>query len=189
RELLANAKRMQDTSTLPGVHYIDNRLRILDTLGIGRTEVAGVRAPRVYLRAESRSRAAELVGSGPYWVFHAFAADPYKVWPAGLSRAFLERARAKHPGHAVVLTGAKRERAALELLAEGIPGVRVIAGRASLVDTAAVLAAARCVVAPDTGMLHLAGALDRPVVGLYAPTFASLVGPRAATARPIVIQK
>jgi ADP-heptose:LPS heptosyltransferase len=34
-------------------------------------------------------------------------------------------------------------------------------------------------VAPDTGLLHLAAALDVPTVGLFAPTSASLVGQRA----------
>lgn len=184
-ELLANAGRTQDLRTVDGLHYVDNRLRVLDTLGIAP---AG-RAPRIHVTGAAREAAQRLTGGGRYWVYHAFAADPYKVWPASHARQLLEGARAALPATDIVLTGAPRERLALEALAQGIDGIRILAGKASLVETAAALAGAACVVAPDTGMLHLAAALDRPAIGLYAPTSARLVGPIARSAEPIVIQR
>ncbi|HEY5636550.1 MAG TPA: glycosyltransferase family 9 protein [Burkholderiales bacterium] len=189
--LLSNAAREADARTVDGLHYVDNRLRILDTLGIARAE----RAPRIRLPEQARSRAAAMLavrlGAAPYWVYHAFAADPYKCWPLPQARAFLESALAAHPSHAVVLTGAPSDRARLASLAEGLPPARVavVAGDLSLVESAGALLDARCVVGPDTGMLHLAAALDRPVVGLYAPTFATLVGPLPPRARAITLQK
>ncbi|MDA0226152.1 MAG: glycosyltransferase family 9 protein [Proteobacteria bacterium] len=189
--LLSNAAREEDARTVDGLHYVDNRLRILDTLGIARAE----RSPRIRLPEEARSRAAAMlaahIGAAPYWVYHAFAADPYKCWPLPQARAFLESALAAHPSHAVVLTGAPSERARLVSLAEGLPPPRiaVVAGELSLVESAGALLDARCVVGPDTGMLHLAAALDRPVIGLYAPTFATLVGPLPPRARVITLQK
>ena len=65
----------------------------------------------------------------------------------------------------------------------------MLAGELDIAETAACLAGAACVVAPDTGVLHLAAAVGAPVVGLYAPTFASLVGPRSALPVASVIQK
>jgi len=192
RELLANAGRAQDAQPVPGLHYIDNRLRILDTLGIvgiGAAVASPPRAPRIHVSPTARASAVALAGSSRYWVYHAFAADAYKVWPASFSRTLLERAHAQFGDHAIVLTGAPGERGALQALAHGLARARVLAGAAALAETAGVLAGAACVVAPDTGVLHLAAALDRPVVGLYAPTSAQLVGPRAARARSLVIQK
>ncbi|HEY6822533.1 MAG TPA: glycosyltransferase family 9 protein [Burkholderiales bacterium] len=183
RYLLANADRAEDAATIPGWHYIENRLRILDAVGIAPV----TRTPRIHLGAKAGDSARAFADS-PYWVYHAFSAGADKTWPAESSRSFLERTQAALPSYRIVLTGAPRERNMLEHLARGLARTIVLAGRATLRETAAVLSQAACVVAPDTGMLHLAAALDRPVVGLYGPTSASLVGPRAANARVVVIQ-
>ena len=45
-----------------------------------------------------------------------------------------------------------------------------LGGRTSLAGLAAVLAAARAVVVGNTGPAHLAAAVGRPVVSLFAPT-------------------
>jgi ADP-heptose:LPS heptosyltransferase len=74
-------------------------------------------------------------------------------------------------------------------LAAGVAGVHVVAGEFNIADTAACLAGAACVLAPDTGVLHLAAALGAPVIGLYASTSASLVGPRSSGSAPVIIQK
>ena len=181
--LLANASRAEDASTIPGWHYIENRLRILDTVGIAPV----THIPRIRLRAPTGDSALSF-RDAPYWIYHAYSAGRDKMWPHTISRRFLERAHDELPAHRIVLTGAAKERSALEELALGLSRATVLAGRATLEEAAAVLAGAACVVAPDTGMLHLAAALDRPVIGLYAPTSASMVGPRAASARVQVIQ-
>jgi ADP-heptose:LPS heptosyltransferase len=187
--LLSNRGRDTDRATLPGVHYIENRLRILDTIGAASV----THSPRVYLAQSTGGRSGELaqeeIGRGPYWVLHARAADAYKAWPAGKSRKLLERARAAWPGYAVVLTGSAQDREQLESLAAGVTGVHNFAGRLDITGTAALLRGASCVVAPDTGVAHLSSALDVPVVALYAPTFSELVRPRARHAVPIILQK
>ena len=187
--LLANRTRAQDAATLSGVHYVENRLRVLETLGIPTV----FKAPQVHLEPRTIAAASSVLAGrlhgAPYWVMHGNAADPYKVWPGERLRELLSSARRLHPRHAIVLTGASSENTALRALAGGLDGVHVVAGEFDIAGTAAVLAGAACVIAPDTGILHLAAALDRPVVGLYAPTFASLVGPRSQHATPIVIQK
>lgn len=50
-----------------------------------------------------------------------------------------------------------------------------------------LLAHARCVIAADSGPLHLAAALGTPVVGLYGPTDPARNGPFAAGA--VIVQK
>lgn len=187
--LLANRARVQDATTVQGLHYVENRLRVLDTLGI---PAAGT-APRISLDPRRLAAAGEGLATrlqgAPYWVLHAHAADPYKCWPSYKVRELLVQARHDCPQHAVLLTGSGGDARELAALAAGVQGVHCVAGEFDVEGTAAVLAGAACVVAPDTGILHLAAALDRPVVGLYAPTFSTLVGPRTRQALPIVIQK
>jgi heptosyltransferase-1 len=47
----------------------------------------------------------------------------------------------------------------------------------SIEELMALLARARCIVAVDSGPLHLAAALGAPVVGLYGPTDPARNGP------------
>jgi ADP-heptose:LPS heptosyltransferase len=129
------------------------------------------------------------IGAAPYWVMHAYAADAYKVWPVEKARQLLEQARLNWPSHRIVLTGGALDRDRLATLASGIIGIHNFAGRLDIAETAAVLGGAVCVVAPDTGIGHLASALDVPVISLYAPTFSALIGPRARSVPPIILQK
>ena len=189
RFLLSNRSRAQDASALPDVHYIENRLRVLDTLGIARDSSVPVVHLDQARRSAALSRLGRFLKNAPYWVLHGNAADPYKSWPMNHLRELVSVARQRFPDHRVILTGTRRERNILKTLADEFEGVHVVAGEYDIVGTAAILANAACVVAPDTGILHLAAAFDRPVVGLYAPTNANLVGPRTRSKSVIVIQK
>ena len=187
--LLSNRDRPEDRTPVPGRHYIDNRLRILDTIGVAHLEAY----PRVVLPPAVRDglagRLRARLGGRGYWVMHARAADSYKNWPVEKTRALLEYARGARPSFAVLLTGSGADRDALLDLAAGLEGVHVVAGEFNIAETAACLMEAACVVAPDTGVLHLAAALGAPVVGLYASTSAELVGPRSRERPPLIIQK
>ncbi len=77
----------------------------------------------------------------------------------------------------VVLLGAPAEADACGAIAHGLDGVLNLGGQTSLAEMAAVLARARAVVSNDTGPLHVAVALGRPVVGIYGPTNPASVGP------------
>ncbi|WP_308012851.1 glycosyltransferase family 9 protein, partial [Mycobacterium avium] len=70
-------------------------------------------------------------------------------------------------GHRVVVTGSPDE-AALTAAVAGDVAVD-LGGRTSFAELAAVFAAARVVVVPNTGPAHLAAAVGTPVVSLFAP--------------------
>ena len=57
-----------------------------------------------------------------------------------------------------------------------------LAGQTSLPQAAALLAGAAVVIANDSGLMHLAGALGAPVVGLFGATDPAVTGPRAPRA-------
>ena len=80
----------------------------------------------------------------------------------------------------IVITGgnADDERAICERLAQVAPQHTLnLCGRTTPKQLAAVLAEADVLVAPDTAAVHIARAVDTPVVGLYAVAPARLTGP------------
>jgi ADP-heptose:LPS heptosyltransferase len=106
----------------------------------------------------------------PYVVLHPGAAVPARRPSAEHSRAIVAALAAA--GWAVVVTGGPTEAAlTAEVCGAGGPdGAGVDAGgRLDLSGLVAVLAGAEAVVAPNTGPAHLAAAVGRPVVSLFAP--------------------
>ncbi|MBI2614680.1 MAG: glycosyltransferase family 9 protein [Gemmatimonadetes bacterium] len=117
--------------------------------------------PEVFPTAEDEARAAALLphdcvalAPGARWAS--------KRWPAVHWRALADRLLAR--GFSVVAVGRAEERAWL-----AGPGIAEAYGL-PLRTTAAVLRRARVVVANDSGLLHLATAVRRPVIALMGPT-------------------
>jgi heptosyltransferase-1 len=76
---------------------------------------------------------------------------------------------------AILPAGSAAERAAAQRLALAIPGALCAPGM-SLVEAAALLAHADAVVGVDTGLTHLAVALDVSTTGIYCATDPALTG-------------
>jgi ADP-heptose:LPS heptosyltransferase len=109
-------------------------------------------------------------------VLHVGAASGSRRWP---SERFAQVAAALAADHRVVLTGSAAERPAAEQVAAsaGLSSSAVLAGRTSLDELAALVAAARLVVCGDTGVAHLASAYARPSVLLFGPIPPAWWGP------------
>ncbi|NEX14958.1 MAG: lipopolysaccharide heptosyltransferase II [Prosthecochloris sp.] len=71
----------------------------------------------------------------------------------------------------IVVLGTNEERAAAGEIVRSAPGrVTDLTGRTSLQEAAAVMSAARAVVSNDSGLMHLAGFLGVPVIGIFGST-------------------
>jgi heptosyltransferase I len=83
----------------------------------------------------------------------------------------------------VLLGGnSERERLAAASISVGASAPVVnLMGATSLPQLVAALARCRLLISPDTGAVHMANALGRPVVGLYAVAPASRTGPYSHT--------
>ena len=97
--------------------------------------------------------------------------------------AALARRAQAHWGGTILFVGGREETPLARATAEYLTGqVRDLTGQTSLPNLAALLASVDVMVANDTGPLHLAAALGRPVVAPYTCTKVLLNGPYGATA-------
>ena len=91
---------------------------------------------------------------------------PAKQWPverfASLAR------RLVRDGQRVWLMGSTRDEAIAHRIAEACDGRAVnLCGKTQLQDAIDLMSCARCVVSNDSGLMHIAAALERPLVAVY----------------------
>lgn len=111
---------------------------------------------------------------GRFVVFLHATSHASKLWPEDRWIA-LGRAYAAVDCCAVLPWGNESERDRAQRLASALPGA-VVPGRMELDAVAGVLSAASAVIGVDTGLTHLAAALERPVVGIYGVTSPGTTG-------------
>ena len=90
---------------------------------------------------------------------------------AEVARHFLQK------DFAVTLIGAERERAVCDAVATLAPGAVNLTGETTLSELAALIGRAALCVSNDSGPMHLATALGRPVVSVFGPTDPVWAGP------------
>ncbi len=82
----------------------------------------------------------------------------------------------------VVVMGGPADREHGQRIVSAAPSNTVnLAGETDLVEAAAILSSVRCVVSNDSGLMHLAGFVGTPVVGIFgstSPTWTRPLGPR-----------
>jgi heptosyltransferase I len=116
----------------------------------------------------------QAIHSQPYVVLLHATSRADKQWSTANWVALGNALNAK--GFAVLLpAGNAQEFATSQQIAGALANARALAPQ-SLPDTATMLAGASAVVGVDTGLAHLAVALDRPTVGLYITTTPKLTG-------------
>jgi heptosyltransferase-2 len=91
---------------------------------------------------------------------------PAKRWPAEHFAALAKSLAAQ--GCAIWLFGSPKDHAVAEEISQLAPGLcRNLCGATSLAQAVDLLAMAELVVCNDSGLMHVAAALDRPLVTLY----------------------
>lgn len=112
-------------------------------------------------------------------VIHPGAAFAARQWP--VERFAEVAAWAASTGRNVVVTGSAAERGTAERVAAGagLPAASVFAGQTTMLELAALVAAASLVICGDTGVAHLATAYRTPSVVLFGPVPPRQWGPPA----------
>jgi len=134
------------------------------------------------VRARLRDRGIEdeyiVVGPGGSW--------RAKCWPPERYGEFCRAFETESNFRVVVIRGPGEESLADEVCRAASPTQPVVLAT-TIEELMGLLAHARCVVAADSGPLHLASALGTPVVGLYGPTDPARNGPFAPGA--VIVHK
>ncbi len=102
-------------------------------------------------------------GSSPYALLLTMTSRRDKLWPEERWRALVAWLEGQGV-HCVLPWGTDEERRRCARIATAIPGA-VVPQRMPLTDLARLARGARCVIGVDTGLTHLAAALDVPAVG------------------------
>lgn len=102
--------------------------------------------------------------TSPYAVLHVGAGSPLRLWEAARWRALADTLAAD--GLAIVWSGGPKEETLVEAIGPA-PGEHSLAGRLDLAQLWHLLAGARLLVAPDTGVAHLAKLTATPTVCLF----------------------
>jgi heptosyltransferase I len=90
---------------------------------------------------------------------------------AGVAREFLRE------GFAVVLAGTKRDEARCRQIAAAAPGATNLCGKTTPADLAALIQRAEVAVTNDSGSMHVAASLGKPMVSVFGPTNPVHIGP------------
>ncbi|MEO5882130.1 MAG: lipopolysaccharide heptosyltransferase II [Caldimonas sp.] len=129
--------------------------------------------PRLQLDPATLQAALAKASLGPddFWTFAPGAEyGPAKRWPEA-HYAALARALHGADGAIIALLGSPGEAALCESIAEAAPGAcRVLAGKTSLLEAMALIAASRGLASNDSGLMHVAAGFGVPQVAVFGST-------------------
>ena len=145
-------------------HAVERNLDAAEALGCGRGPVAF----DFGLTDADRASVESLLPDGPFAVLLPGTNWATKRWPIESFAALVDPLRERF-GLASVVAGARD--------ASPLPGAADLIGRTSLKQLAALLERASLVVANDSGPMHVASALGRPLLVPFGPTNPLRTGP------------
>jgi len=126
--------------------------------------------------ASIRARLHELGIGGEYIVVGPGGSWRAKCWPAERWGEFCREFEKKNNMPIVLIYGPGEKSIAAEAARSAAPASATLVAT-TIEELMGLVAHAQCVVAADSGPLHLAAALGTPVVGLYGPTDPARNGP------------
>lgn len=183
---LLNDLRALDKAALP---QMADRFAAL-ALPAGSALPAPLPRPALHSTAGQRQQLLARLGLDPAAPAIAFCPGaeygPAKRWPerhfAALARMLAAR------GYAVWLVGSPKDRAVAETIAAQSGGACInLCGSTDIAEAADLLAAARLTVTNDSGLMHVAAAVGRPVVALYGSSSPLFTPPLSPDARIVTL--
>jgi len=150
---------------------------------------------RGYLRGtEGRKLVGVHLGTGHTavhgWRFwSATRAKDRRIWPLENYLAMVLQLRETDPQLRFVLTGSRNERFLGKTFLRQVPEAINLIGRTSLLDLAALMPSLSVFITQDTGALHVACAMDIPLIGLFGPSQPEETGPYPTRAHHVVMRQ
>jgi predicted lipopolysaccharide heptosyltransferase III len=114
----------------------------------------------------------------PLVLFHPGARYWFKAWPAERFAELSDRLTSAYDCH-IILGGAAQEKEVVNAICKHATSAPIaLAGRATLLQFAAILKRCALFIGNDNGAMHMAAAVGTPLVGLFGPSNPSEWGPR-----------
>jgi ADP-heptose:LPS heptosyltransferase len=158
------------------IHAVDRYLWVAPMLGLDD----GPPDFRIYTPAEVTERVDHLLQS------RGLSARPYALLVPGTIwetkhwhvAGFSEVAQAMlRDGFDIVLAGTARDAERCRAIASASPRIHDLSGQTAVADLVELVRRAAVCVTNDSGSMHLAAALNRPVVSVFGPTDPVRIGP------------
>ena len=93
-----------------------------------------------------------------------------KRWPTTHFAELAKAMRSERNDVQIALLGSAKDKEVCDEIVAMAPGVHNLAGVTKLDEAVALIASASAMVSNDSGLLHIASALNRPIVAIYGPT-------------------
>ena len=159
------------------VHAIDRYLWVAPVLGLddNRPDLAIHLSPQAAERVNRLLEEDDVPESKPLVVLVPGTIWETKHWTiegfAGVARQFLQ------DGFAVALAGTRRDQQRCRQIAAAAPGTCDLSGKTTAADLAALIRRAEVAVTNDSGSMHVAASLGKPMVSVFGPTNPVHIGP------------
>jgi ADP-heptose:LPS heptosyltransferase len=181
---LSDAVYHRELTAATGVHEVERNLSTLQALGIH----ADGEPPRLWATPQARATAQAFLVAGAEGrqehrtvVLHTGAGKLPNVWPAEYF-ARLANQLVATGNVRIVLTEGPRDAAIVDAV-ERQASVPMLRWRRTLGETMGLLQASDLIISNDTGMAHVAAALQRPTLVLFGPTDAQRWRPAGSGVR------
>ncbi|WP_288863692.1 glycosyltransferase family 9 protein [uncultured Megasphaera sp.] len=158
--------------------------RYLDTVRVLGGKVNTVAFPLPDFAKEKKTMTYRLQKDGlhkPYVVIVPGSRWELKEWPVLYWRQFIQRLISQQVS--VVLLGSKGDKKKGDILLEGLqhPFIKNYMGKTTIKEMMAVIQQGALFISADTGPLHIANALKRPLIALFGTTCAERSAPYYGT--------
>ncbi|MBI3508789.1 MAG: glycosyltransferase family 9 protein [Chlamydiia bacterium] len=181
-------KGLDDLLTLPlpniRQHEIERRLAMVKAIG-GKVHNHRL---SLFLTKEEKRNVKPLYIADRWVAIHPGSKDVFKRWPLSSFAEVGNRLQKEYECQ-ILITGTQEERDLMAQLAAKIPGSRILEQGLSLRQFAAVLEKMALLISNDTGPVHVALALERPVIAIYASTDPELCGPYQVQRAEVVARR
>jgi len=167
-------------------HAVDWYLAVLPVLGVPvhRNFVWFPRRNEVAAAIQQKWKVEEtrwiIINPGARWL--------NKRWPAEFYRQLARRIATEHPKIRIAIMGGNEDAALAEAVIDGIPNQCLnLVGKTSLAEMIEWIRMSELMVTNDTGPMHVAAALGKPVVAIFGPTEPQRTGPYGQVDRALRI--
>lgn len=158
----------------PDQHEIERRFDLVKPINVEKTSAK----MSFYFEEDKKFIEDEIENKliRPLIVFHPGATDFFRIWPKSHYSKLGKMLHEKYHS-TIAITGNKNEEQIILDIAKDIPDCKTFIGSLNLSKLATLYKTADLIITGDTGPLHLACALQTPLIALFAATDPKKFGP------------